>query len=206
MYCHNCGTVNESNAHFCAQCGTQVRAFEAVAAGSAYTTAQAAQSWTPVTTATAGFASTAAPIQAETYYAPTPQATAAAFANELGRRSFLAEAQRLRKSLQTCRIVGAVLILFTLTSLVPMIITGSPSTPIISALGTRAFLAGAAFFLPYGFAPIAHWVGNHGFFAIFTWVLLLAALIIVLTVAIVAGPIYAIYARCKIKEYENAAA
>lgn len=122
-----------------------------------------------------------------------PQPTIDCFASAIEKSQYRAEAERLRKSLMACRIGGIICALTFASIMAPYAGAGMP---ILFAMG---FLA------PYGFAPLRRWIDAHGYVIVFNWIFLLVAFMLAITFAIIAGPIYAVYAHMKIAEYEKLA-
>ena len=67
-------------------------------------------------------------------------------------------------------------------------------------IGVCIFLTCCFFFVPFGFAPLKHFIDNHGFFIVFNLVFLCMAAMIALMFSIIVGPIYLIYLMAKIPQ------
>ncbi|MDD6730098.1 MAG: hypothetical protein PUE02_04135 [Eggerthellaceae bacterium] len=86
------------------------------------------------------------------------------------------QAEARKKTLRHCTIAGIIFAILGMSS-------GTPNEPgpVLAILG---------FLTPYGFAPMWHWVQEHGFFIVFNWILLLIAAVLAFFTSIVIAPIY----------------
>lgn len=204
MFCPSCGTKNEAEARFCGSCGISLEeraiASPAHAAANERIADGAGQARFAAAWATA---SPCPPVEVEARFVDDHRRAAAAFADEFERREHASEAERLRKSLTTCRILGIVLALITVSS---MVSSASGATNPLGSVGFALFMGANMFFVPYGLAPILRWTGSHGFFIVFNWIFIICAFALLILVAIVASPIYIIWAKSRIKQCEAMAA
>lgn len=207
MFCPKCRTKNESEARYCGNCGTNLESPESAFTRRQERTVEDSAAFTSTQTAVAYEPNMARPpIEVQTQYIPRPEQVATAYADEMRRQQYADEMTRLRKSLQTCRVIGVVLAVCTVSSLLMSGLSGDSAMTLPSALVCAVFFGAEAFFLPYGLAPILRWVGSHGFFIVFSWIFLLIAILTLAAAAVIAGPIYAIWARAKMREYSSLAA
>jgi len=207
MFCPKCGTKNESEARYCGNCGTSLEGPDSAYIHRQERVKEDSAAFASMQTAVACEANMARPpIEVQTQYIPRPEQVAAAYADEMRRRQYADEAARLRGSLQTCRIIGVVLAVCTASSLIMSGLSGDSAMTLPSALACAVVWGAEAFFLPYGLAPILRWIGSHGFFIVFNWICILIAIMTLAVVAVIAGPIYAIWARAKMREYGSLAA
>ena len=196
MFCPNCGTKQESDVRYCGNYGASINAREVPRPANSVMSERHAAS-AGQARFSAACAAPCPPVEVKPHYVNSHQQAAAAFADEMERRRCASEAERLRKSLCICRIVGIVLAVTTITSM---------NSYMSDAAAVSIFMGVSMFFVPYGLAPILRWTGSHGFFIVFNWILILFAFIVLITIAIIVGPIYIIAAHAKIKEYDAMAA
>ena len=175
MYCAYCGSRLNGTERFCSKCGNSTAAF----AEPAFTSETAAHY-----------------LNAHTCTTPTP----ASWTQGPSRMAIhQAEANRYRMSLKNCTIAGIILAVMTFGGVAGLLSAGTPGMAL-----TCASIA-SAFFAPFGFAPMLHWIRTHDFFIILNGIILLCALLLAFTIAVIAGPIYIYHAISKIKENERLA-
>lgn len=206
MYCTNCGNELTSNASFCAHCGKRVGTTSKTASKSTETrtSAQTATYAANIHEQTAPQAIARAPRSRSSKEEPHGKGQRSA-----GIEYFEASRQRDQHSqaaaayqeivdtyvgsLAACAIAGVLL------AIVVRAVAGN-------GVGSAVFFyTASAFFFPFGFAPLYHWVSAHGFFVILNWIILIALAIITFFVAMIAAPIYICYAGWQIYTNRNAA-
>ena len=182
MYCPVCGLNNDHDARFCYKCGTRFSeaTFDA-----------------PVETPVLEMASESSvtygePTESRSQYEEFSKKVASNVAGSLEKAEYAAEVARLRRSLMACRIGG--------------VICAIAFASFFGPYGATPMLIIAGFFTPYGFAPIRRWVEAHGYFLILNWLLLAVLFVLVMVVAAILGPIYAVYAHLKIARCKELAA
>lgn len=190
MYCPSCGIELEGKEKFCGECG---RILEGCKPHSSFIeeSSVAANSIHVQT-----IAKEAMPVQAELLPSNTafPTIKDCTLFYELARQREQSEqialyhqqeADFYKKSLLRCLIVGIVL----------------------GFLGASAgeYAVATLFLLPFGMAPVMRFINSHSWFIIFSWVFLIVATAILLTIAIIAGPIYCVYALIKVSHHSRTA-
>ena len=116
-----------------------------------------------------------------------------------------AKYQRLLHTRRTCFIWAIVIAVLGFQALLGMFISAHQSNPdtftdMGQIIGVCIFLTCCFFFVPFGFAPLKHFIDNHGFFIVFNLVFLCMAAMIALMFSIIVGPIYLIYLMAKIPQ------
>lgn len=109
-----------------------------------------------------------------------------------------AKYQRLLLTRSTCLIWGIIIAVLSFLTFLGIFINAHQTNPdafvnVGQIVAVCIFLACCFFFTPFGFAPLKHFVDNHGFFIVFNLVFLCMAAMIALMFSIFVGPIYLIY-------------
>lgn len=212
MYCTNCGTEIAENASFCQHCGEPVKARAKCATGAAAATATATATQNaphvdmheeaPTQEIALSGSESESNSNSNSNGQQTAQRSAGIEYFEAARNrdmhaeaaaSYQEVADAYKRSLIHCACAGIII----------AIIAGSIASGQSGA--ATLFWVSSGFFFPFGFAPLAHWVNNHGFFILIDWIILIILAVVVFLVAMFACPIYICWAIWKIYSNTQAA-